>query len=133
MARVRGSDERGEIARGRDRDRRGGCPPRPGRAPHVDERLDGRHERVGLDEHLVARANAGRARAEAERIGARRDALRVTARRDTRPSRLSKRAQLVAAEQLHAIEHALARSEQFAADAVILTGQLDQPHPRPRA
>ena len=126
-----GSDERGEML-GVGTEIVAADVHRHRSRPAVDERLDGRHERVGLDEDLVARANACCPRAEAERIGARRDALHVL-RADERRHLGFEGAQLLAIQQLHAIEHALARVEQFAPDAVILTAQLDHAHPRPSA
>src|SRR5262249_43419081 len=104
---------------------------RNGPRARVDQRFHRGHERIGLDQHFVARAHAGRSQPETERVGSRGDTGRVR-RAEERGHLGLERAHLLAAEQLHAVEHALARRQELAADCMVLPAEVDQPYPRRR-
>src|SRR5712691_4332158 len=76
------------------------------------QRLDGGDEAVGLEKHFVAGAEPGREYGEEERIGAGGDPAHVPDPEVGGHLRLEC-PRLVAAEQMHTSEHALARRKQL--------------------
>jgi hypothetical protein len=91
------------------------------------QRFDRGHERVRLDQHLVAWLDPGRACGERERVGAGCHAPDVPDAQVRRHFGLEG-FQLVAAEELHSIEHPLACREQLRSAPLILARQLHEPN-----
>src|SRR5215475_13042483 len=99
-----------------DRDRRHARPMK---------RLDGGNERVGLEQHFVARAQSCRTHREPEGVGARGDAAGALGAEIGSHLRL-KGPLLLAAEKLHATEDPLARRQELGAMRFILAGRIEK-------
>jgi hypothetical protein len=88
-------------------------------------RLDGGYERVGLHEHLIAASDAERPQRQPERVGAGGHAAHVF---DAEVgSHLGLEGlHLVSSQEVHLVEHALARGQHFGPEHAVLSGQIEQ-------